>query len=710
MKSAVVLLLASVMLVPLACGGSDSSSSTISDTDAGPTCGTLTTCGTGPTAFCANTATDNANCGACGHACEAGTVCANGACGLTCGALATCGSGASVHCANTGTDNANCGACDHACESGNVCAGGACGLTCGTLTTCGTGASTYCAKTATDNANCGTCGHACDPGTVCANGTCGLTCGALTTCGTGASTYCASTATDNANCGTCGHACDPGTVCANGTCGLTCGALTTCGTGPTAYCASTATDNANCGTCGHACDSGTVCSGGTCGLTCGALTTCGTGANAYCANTSTDNANCGTCGHACAPGEACDNKKCVATTYCSGSRLTATPFAGGSGTRIDPYRICTADQLAKVSTNNKKAFVLETDLDLGGAQISEISLGNGGFFDGQNHVVRNWVDNHELTTSYERAGLFTFVDHAEIRNLGVEGFSMTTTEKGGFAGGVGALVGAAYNSRIVNCHATGGTIDHQSIWYAGILVGWPHDTVFSRCYASGTITAPSSFCGKGGALIGGDGNGYGSTLITDSWAVASPQANTGLAPCFGGLYNYPLVLSSFIKEPNGSFTVYDPAGQITHPANISGGALAPLGFDFNQVWQAAGGPVLKTVLLTDASPALSLTFDGSGALASGTCEPFTISQVTLTGAVINATAALDVAFFSRDPMVIYPSQAACNAGTGSISSVTIPAGQSSVQVYAKLASVQAPPVPAILYAGSPGLVGALLKF
>lgn len=487
--------------------------------------------------------------------------------------------------------------------------------------------------------------------------------------------------------------------------GATCGPLP-CGSGANATCVDTATDRANCGSCGHACDPGSVCAAGSCALTCGALTTCGSGASTTCVNTATDSANCGSCGHACARGELCTDGDCVPPPpYCSGARLTAAPFAGGTGTREDPFTICTAEQLAKVGTQNMKAFVLERDIDLDGAQITELSLDTGGFFDGKNHVVRNWVDNHEATTGYDRAGLFTVVSNAEIRNLGVENFTVTATVNNGdfFFGGVGGLAGAAFGSRIVNCHASSGTVDHKSIWYAGVLVGWSHDTVYSRSYASGTITAPNSFCGKGGAFIGGDGNGYGSILITDSWAVASPEADAGLAPCFGGGHSAPLILDSFIKEANGSYTVYDSGGHTTQPPSVSSASLAPLGFDFNKVWQnGGGGAVLQPVLLTDTNQALSLKYTGNGALAAGQCLPFTVSLVSLAGAAVNAPGALEVGFFGRDEMVVYPNQAACNAGNGSVTALTIPAGQSSVQMYAKLASL---PAPGIFYSAAPDLSG-----
>ena len=266
------------------------------------TCAAFTKCTPATGApYCANTATDNSNCGTCGHACAAGEVCSGGACAITCAGIATCTpTGAAPYCANTQTDRADCGTCGHACGTGEICTAGACVLTCGALTKCAPSAGgPYCANTATDGANCGTCGTVCGVGEICTGGACVLTCGALTKCTPSAGgPYCANTATDNADCGTCGHACGTGEMCAGGACVLTCGALTKCTPNAgAAYCANTTTDNVNCGACGHTCPAGQACVMGACASTCAAAESVCGGA---CTNTSFDPSNCGMCGRKCA--------------------------------------------------------------------------------------------------------------------------------------------------------------------------------------------------------------------------------------------------------------------------------------------------------------------------------------------------------------------------------------------------------------------------
>ena len=83
---------------------------------------TLCTALDGGVSYCANTQTDNANCGTCGNVCGGGTACSNGVCKVTCGTGATLCSldGGAGYCANLQTDNNNCGSCGNQCVVGST--------------------------------------------------------------------------------------------------------------------------------------------------------------------------------------------------------------------------------------------------------------------------------------------------------------------------------------------------------------------------------------------------------------------------------------------------------------------------------------------------------------------------------------------------------------------------------------------------------------
>jgi hypothetical protein len=125
--------------------------------------------------YCANTKTDNLDCGACGHVCATGQACITGTCTNTCGASQTLCDGA---CTSTAFDPGNCGTCDHVCSFLNgaaACAGGTCALASCTagFADCDRDPASGCeVNKNTDAANCGACGFACALGETCHTGVC----------------------------------------------------------------------------------------------------------------------------------------------------------------------------------------------------------------------------------------------------------------------------------------------------------------------------------------------------------------------------------------------------------------------------------------------------------------------------------------------------------------------------------------------------------
>ena len=119
--------------------------------------------------------------------------------------------------------------------------------------------------------------------------------------------------------------------------------------------------------------------------------------------------------------------------------IYAESYAGGDGSKTNPYKIATAEQLAKLArdVNNGntsqaflgKYFMLTQDIDLSGGIWMPIgkyyNYGNGngnnrlffGKFDGNGHVIKNMHIQWEGTDAWSAWGLFSTLQGASSTNL-----------------------------------------------------------------------------------------------------------------------------------------------------------------------------------------------------------------------------------------------------------------------------------------------------
>jgi hypothetical protein len=110
-------------------------------------------------------------------------------------------------------------------------------------------------------------------------------------------------------------------------------------------------------------------------------------------------------------------------------------YGGGSGTADDPYLIYDANSLTMIGAypqDFEKHFKLMADIDMQGVEFKGIcyGFGFGGVFDGNGHVIRNYVVNNDLPCS----GLFTVIPHTGVvKNVIVEGFQVSGSR---FVGGL----------------------------------------------------------------------------------------------------------------------------------------------------------------------------------------------------------------------------------------------------------------------------------
>ncbi|HMM05146.1 MAG TPA: S-layer homology domain-containing protein [Clostridiales bacterium] len=248
--------------------------------------------------------------------------------------------------------------------------------------------------------------------------------------------------------------------------------------------------------------------------------------------------------------------------------LAAEPalFAGGTGSKDDPYQITTAYHLHNVRYFLDDHFIMMDDIDLDPDVLDDAfwydpalgwdPIGSGdiyespfaGQFDGNGKKIKNMTITFSSSTGYSsgNVGLFGYVNTAgAIYDLGIVSCDLSSTYYGGGAGGLtgtlygtvdhcyatgsisvgainaGGLVGNNYSASIINSWAA---MDIESIgWsYVGGLVG----------YNDGTIRN----CGASGSIQGGNGTrAGGSTGFNQSYDDQSTIQNCYAAGAVSGI-------------------------------------------------------------------------------------------------------------------------------------------------------------------------------
>lgn len=225
----------------------------------------------------------------------------------------------------------------------------------------------------------------------------------------------------------------------------------------------------------------------------------------------------------------------------------AEAFAGGSGTADDPYRIATAEQLAKLakdvnsavlgSTHEGEYFVLTDSISLSKHAWTPIGRGPvgdppsdfafSGYFDGAGHTITGlYVDT--TSTGYY-AGLFGCIvaisDEPSVKGLTITGAEVSGTSQAGILVGslgrtssgtpvikdcsvqgtvqgtkekVGGLIGNANYAVISGCSTD---VDVSAQGVAGGFIGNSFSSNFTDCASDGTVSGGYSVGGFAGILF-----------------------------------------------------------------------------------------------------------------------------------------------------------------------------------------------------------------
>ncbi|MDF9831603.1 T9SS type A sorting domain-containing protein [Parabacteroides sp. PF5-6] len=287
-------------------------------------------------------------------------------------------------------------------------------------------------------------------------------------------------------------------------------------------------------------------------------------------------------------------------------------FAGGDGSEGDPFRICTAAQLAELNrylgeAHNGKHFILAADIDM----ATYLSEGNPGYnegkgwtpigsemydnvfqatLDGRMKTIRGLWINEEYKKNYNDVALFGAIGYqGEISNLSVE-----IAERGIFGNSDAAGFAATNYGSITSCSVTGEVKADAYESVIGGLVGINYGSVTS-CFMIGNVSAIGGNTNHLGGLVGANGG-----EITSCYAVASVKIEEDEEGKSGGSH----YVGGLVGTNEGQITSCYAAGEV----EIEGGEGMSL----------AGGLVGGNMGILSASYSIAtVKASGEMALAGG---------------------------------------------------------------------------------------------
>ncbi|MBN2165646.1 MAG: T9SS type A sorting domain-containing protein [Marinilabiliaceae bacterium] len=221
-------------------------------------------------------------------------------------------------------------------------------------------------------------------------------------------------------------------------------------------------------------------------------------------------------------------------------------FSGGDGTPEAPFMITSVPELEWIRFFTDKCFRLMNNLDFNDPENAAIYSINGwgpiasfsGSFDGQGYEIKNIKITDE---GRDYAGLFAILEGATIENLKITNALVLDNEVCGILAGkvdssaisncftsgycnaiydAGGLIGDCYNSIITNCNTDTYVYSYDYDGsYAGGIAGYSWQTLFSKCYAIGSIESLNS-----GGLIGQSNSNmidqcYTTGFLTGEWTT-----------------------------------------------------------------------------------------------------------------------------------------------------------------------------------------------
>lgn len=328
----------------------------------------------------------------------------------------------------------------------------------------------------------------------------------------------------------------------------------------------------------------------------------------------------------------------------------------GNGTPEDPYRITSADDLAKIQeailnfhnngnlVNSSTCFKQQNDISMAnyndqcGREGNWYQIGLSasypftGYYDGNGYTIR---DLKMLDKNAVGASLFGFVNQAIISNLTIE--KATITGYGALSAIVGAVTtkgGSINKTFIKGCIVKKSTIESRSdgVVTDGMAIGgiagmvdpnvnlWIDSCSVEDCTINGAIAV--------GGILGG-GTVYSMTQITNSH-----NRNTKVTAsynCAGGIVGYADTLYVYSCSNNGS--IKGAASTTAPPGNLPANSIYNVG-----AGGIAGGSGLSTIISSRNSGTVQGSRGVGGIIGSTlvTTQPKTYYNNTFIGFCSNS--------------------------------------------------------------------------
>ena len=255
---------------------------------------------------------------------------------------------------------------------------------------------------------------------------------------------------------------------------------------------------------------------------------------------------------------------------------TANYFDGGTGTKADPYRIATAEQLKLLSAvmNGRRAYwvvkdqgtkgydylqkanyILTADIVLNDTSnwttwsstnkpkyswipisiyynVNKVPVNFAGTFDGDGHTIAGIYQQVQNDSSYD-VGLFAAVNGGIVKNVNVIDSYVSGI------GASGGVVGRLEDGQVINCTNSGSVSGGEYMnGVGGVVGGAVGSSLIENCQNSGTITEANNGYSYIGGIVGAIRD---STILRNCKNFGAVSGSSRVGGVLGGVYDYAQV-------------------------------------------------------------------------------------------------------------------------------------------------------------------------